>query len=312
MNISPIISIVCPVYGCNASLNELCDRLHSELPKINNEYEIIFIDDGCRDGSWKIIEKLAIADSRVKGIRLSRNFGQHNAITAGLDFSKGDWVVVMDCDLQDLPEEIPKLYVVANSGYDMVIGRRVARKDGYVKKLFSKLFFLIFCYLTEINVDHRVGNFGIYSRRVVDSIKKLKEQKRSLGGFTLWVGFRRAEIEINHSRRFSGESSYSITALFNLAIDTIFSYSDKPLRLMAKCGFLISFTSFLYGIWLVIRYVFWEIPVEGWTTLAVSIYMSTGLILASLGVVALYIGRVFDEVKARPLYLIEDTTFSIG
>jgi len=309
---SPYISVVTPVYGCDGGLRELYSRLASVLAPISADYEIIMVNDSSPDEAWEVIKELARADGRVRGINLSRNFGQHFAITAGLDYARGDWVVVMDCDLQHKPEEIPKLYTKAQEGYDLVVGMRAQRQDSYLKKLGSRLFYRVLSYLTGSSVDNRISNFGIYSQKVIRSITALREQNRAFGLLALWVGFRRAEIEIEHARRPYGKSAYTFRRMMSLASDSILSHSDRLLLITVKLGLLLAFTAFLYAAWILLRYVFWATPVEGWTSLMVSIYFTAGLIIGSIGVVGLYVGKIFNEVKHRPLYFIDSATFDPG
>ena len=205
------ISVVIPVFQSEESLKELCHRLHSSLASISSNYEIILVNDASTDNSWWLIQEISTLDDRVRGVNLSRNFGQHYAITAGLDQVRGEWTVVMDCDLQDVPEEIPKLYKKAMKGYDVVIGRRENRQDTFFKKMGSKFFFSIYTYLTGSKIDNRISNFGLYNKKVVHSITLLKEQNRSFGLFAIWVGFRRTEIDVEHSRRPHGKSSYTLS-----------------------------------------------------------------------------------------------------
>ena len=304
------ISVVTPVYGCSKSLAQLYTRLEKTLSTITNEFEIIMVNDASPDNAWESIKELAAKDSRVKGINFSRNFGQHRAITAGLDYAKGDWVVVMDCDLQDQPEEIIKLYNKAQEGYDVVVGRRIDRQDSYLKKLGSHLFYKVYNYLTDIQVDKSIGNFGIYNKAVIKNVKLFKEQNHSFGLFVLWSGFKRIEIPIEHANRSEGKSSYTFSKLIALAFDSIVAHSNKPLKISVQIGFTLSFFSLLYSIWLVIGYIFWSTPIIGWTSLIVSLYFLAGLIMGSIGMVGLYIGKIFDEVKNRPLYIVQETTFS--
>lgn len=303
------ISIVTPVYGCCKSLNNLYTRLKQTLSSFTNNFEIIMVNDSSPDNAWETIKELAEKDSKVKGINLSRNFGQHYAITAGLDYAKGDWVVVMDCDLQDQPEEIIKLYNKALEGYDVVFGRRVERKDSFFKKFNSKLFYKVYGYFTDSNIDNTIANFSIISKKVLNNLHELREQNRTYPLFVNWIGFRRIEVNIEHAKRKEGNSSYTFTKLMNLAIDSIVAQSNKPLKLSIKFGFIVSFFSFLYAIWLIFRYILFSIPVEGWTSVMVSIYFIAGLIFANLGIIGLYIGKIFDETKNRPLYIVRETTF---
>ena len=303
------ISVVTPVYGCTNTLHVLYSRLVNTLTQITEDFEIIMVNDASPDNAWETIVKLAQHDTRVKGINFSRNFGQHRAITAGLDYARGDWIVVMDCDLQDQPEEILKLYKKALEGYDAVIGKRTDRKDGFFKRFGSLIFYKIYNFMTDATVDKSIGNFGIYSKRIISSVGMLREQNRSFGLFTLWAGYKRVEIEITHAPRESGKSSYTLFKLIDLAIDSIIAHSNKPLKLSIKIGFSLSFLSFFYSAWLVVSYIFWSTPIAGWTSLIVSIYFLAGLIIGSIGMLGLYVGKIFDEVKQRPLYIIQETTF---
>lgn len=302
-------SVVVPVYGCSSCLYELHERLRSSLRTITENYEIILVNDASPTASWEVICELSKQDSRVRGINLSRNFGQHYAITAGLDFSRGDWVVVMDCDLQDQPEEIIKLYRKAQEGFDLVVGRRTNRQDGYFKKLGSRGFNLVFDYFTGSQLDNRIGNFGLYSKRVVSSIRSMREQNRSFGLFAYWVGFRRAEIDIIHAARKEGRSGYTLRRLVNLAIDSIVAHSNTLLMLTIKTGFLMAVGAVLFSLWLAVRYFISGGGVTGWTSLMVSIYFTAGLMITCIGVVGLYVGKIFNEVKGRPLYIVQSTTF---
>lgn len=311
MSLKPFLSIVVPCYHSEATLQELCSRLHAALSSITEQYEIILIDDESPDASWGIIQDLAKNDPRIRGIRLSRNFGQHRAILAGLDHAEGDWIVVMDCDLQDPPEEIPKLYTKAMEGYDIVVGRRAFRKDPFFRRIASKLFFWVFSTVTGVTIDNRLRNFGIYSKAAIQSIRKIRDQNLAFGLSAIWVGFRRCEIDLGHEERFAGRSGYSLIRLVRFAITCIVAYSNRLLHVATALGGLLSILSFLYAIWLTIKYFIWRTPVAGWTSLIVSLYFLSGLMLGSIGIVGLYIGKIFDEVKARPLYLIAEATFPL-
>ncbi|MCA3238979.1 MAG: glycosyltransferase family 2 protein [Curvibacter sp.] len=307
----PLLSVVVPVYGCRECLKDLCSRLSTSIRKcVGNDYEIILVNDASPDDPWPLMRTLAAEDGHIRGINLSRNFGQHYAITAGLDHCVGDWVVVMDCDLQDRPEDIPKLYSVALTGYDIVVGVRATRQDTFFKKLGSRLFYRVFDFFTGTTIDNRIGNFGVYSRKVIDSVCAMREQNRSFGLFAVWVGFKRKEVEIDRDGRAAGHSSYTLKKLLRLALDSIVAHSNTLLLLSVKLGLLMSVTSLLAAAWLVVKYLTWGTPLLGWTSLMVTIVFSTGLIIGSIGILGLYIGKIFDEVKGRPLYIIESTTFS--
>ena len=267
------------------------------------------VNDASPQNDWEVIKSIASKDNRVKGINLSKNFGQHAAISAGLEYCTGEWIVVMDCDLQDQPEEIIKLYQKSQEGFHVVVGKRMRRKDFFLVKLFSKLFYNLFNYLTEQNLDNRVANFGIYSRKVIDNVKRYKEKDRSFGLLVALVGFSRVEIEVVHAKRAKGASSYNFRKKINLAMDHILSHSNKPLKLAVKIGFLFTTGSIIYGFWLIIAYFVYANVATGWTSLMVSLFFLTGLIIAVVGMVGLYVGKIYDEVKERPLYIIDETTF---
>ena len=303
------LSVVTPVYGCSKGLHQLYERLRDTLSAITEDYEIIMVNDASPDNAWEVIKRLAQEDGRVKGINLSRNFGQHKAIAAGLDYAGGEWIVVMDCDLQDQPEDIVKLYNKAMEGYEIVFGRRAERKDSFFKRFSSKMFYMVNDYFTENKMDNTVANFSIISRNVLDSVLRFKEQNRVYALYVNWVGFKKTEIDIEHAERPIGKSSYSLSKMINLAIDSIVSQSNKPLRLAMKFGFMVSLLSFIYGVWLIIKHFIFAESIEGWTSVMVSIYFIGGLLFANMGVLGLYIGKIFDETKNRPIYLIQETTF---
>ncbi|MDD5512140.1 MAG: glycosyltransferase family 2 protein [Candidatus Omnitrophica bacterium] len=301
----PVISVVVPVYNAEKCLNELCSRLKESLTGINS-YEVILIEDGGKDDSWKLIEQIVKSDPHFKGIKFSRNFGQHYGITAGLDYAKGDWVVVMDCDLQDKPEDITRLYEKAKDGFEMVIARRVRRNDFFLKRCSAILFYRFLNYLADIHYDYRIRNFRIMSRNVVENFRLMRENLRFFGGLVDWMGYPTAYIDVEFKQRFSGKSSYNFRSLCKLAIDTIVAYSDKPLRLSITFGFIISFLSFLVGIYVIYRKIFFGIPIMGWASLIVSLYFIGGIIITVLGIIGLYLGKAFYEIKKRPLYIISE------
>ncbi|WP_221564789.1 glycosyltransferase family 2 protein [Alkalihalobacillus sp. TS-13] len=303
-----LISVVIPVYGCEMCLDELNKRLKKTLDEIGTEYEIIMVNDGSPDDAWNTIKRQSEENERIKGIDLSRNFGQHHAITAGLDHTSGDWVVVMDCDLQDRPENIKELYGKAKEGYEVVFGKRIVRQDRFLKRLSSKIFYKVYDYLTDQSSDHTIANFSISSKNVIDSFRRMREQNRLFPLFIKWMGFKTATVVIEHNCRKEGKSSYNLKKLIILATDVIISQSNKPLRLSIQFGFLISLGSFLYGLFLFIRYFFLSVPVQGWTSVMVSLYFIGGLIFFNFGILGLYIGKVFNETKGRPLYLIQNKT----
>jgi len=306
----PQLSVITPVYKAEGCLDELYKRLVSALEPLTRDFEIIMVEDCGGDRSWEIIQQLARVDSRVKGVQFSRNFGQHYGITAGLDLCDGDWVVVMDCDLQDQPEEIPRLYAKAQEGYDVVLAQRGRRADGAAKRFASWLFYRIFSWLADVEYDGDAGNFRIISRKVVENCRLMREQLRFFGGLINWMGFPTARIDVAHAARHDGRSTYTFAKLWRLAVDTIIAYSDKPLRLSIRFGFLMSALAFAGGIFVLQRAWFHGSPVMGWPSLIVSVYFIGGIIISILGIIGIYLGKTFDETKKRPLYIVAKTTFT--
>ncbi|MCE0916872.1 MULTISPECIES: glycosyltransferase family 2 protein [unclassified Pseudomonas] len=305
----PLLSVVIPVYKAEQSLDELYRRLKASLETISLDFEILLVEDCGGDRSWEIIERLAASDPRVRGIQLSRNFGQHYGITAGLDSCRGQWVVVMDCDLQDRPEEIPRLYAKAQEGFDIVLALRGKRRDAPLKRLTSWLFYKMFSYLADFDYDGDSGNFRIISRKVVDNLCQMREQLRFFGALVHWMGFNTTGIAVEHAERPHGESTYTFSKLWDLAMETIIAYSDKPLRLAVKLGFSMALLSFLYGAYLLTTTLLHGAVVPGWTSLMVSLFFIGGVIISIQGVVGIYIGKTFDETKKRPLYIVRQKTF---
>lgn len=306
------ISVVIPVYQAESCLNDLYLRLVKSLTPITSDFEIILVEDCGNDNSWTIISALNAQDQRVKGLKLSRNFGQHYAITAGLDYCDSDWVVVMDCDLQDQPEEIPKLYHKALQGFDVVLANRGKRKDVWTKRVASWLFYRIFSYFLELDFDGNAGNFRIISRKVVVNLKQMREQLRFFGGLVSWMGFPTSQVEVQHAPRVHGKSTYTYARLIKLAAHCIIAHSDKPLKLSVHIGFLMAFLAFLYGSYILLNALLHSSVVPGWSSLIVSLYFIGGIIIAILGIIGIYLGKTFDETKKRPLYVIARTTDEIS
>lgn len=302
------ISVVSPVYRAEGCVEELVRRLSDTLSAISEDYEIILVEDRSPDDSWGVITRLAKADSRVRGVRLARNFGQHYAITAGLDMAAGDWVVVMDCDLQDPPEKIADLYEEALKGNEVVLAHFQERTESPFRKALSRLFWRGLSWLAGIDFDPRVGNFRIMSRRVVENFRDYREQLRFLGGIVSLMGFTTSSVSMKRDSRFEGESSYTFSKLAALAANIILAYSDKPLRISIQLGLIMAVTAFIAGA----AFIFLEaadvVQVPGWTSVMVSVYLIGGIIIANLGLIGYYLSRTFDEVKRRPLYIVERTT----
>jgi len=305
----PHLSVVIPVYKAAECLHELVNRLVASLETITDDFECVLIEDCGGDGSWALICDIAQADPRFKGIQFSRNFGQHYGITAGLDHCTGDWVIVMDCDLQDQPEEIPKLYHKAQEGFDVVLARRKNRQDNTGKRASSRMFFKLFNYLTDMDYDPGVGNFRIISSKVVKNCKHIRENLRFFPGMIKWMGFSTTIIDVTHGNRVAGKTAYTYSKLIQLAADTIIAYSDKPLRLSIRLGFSIAALALVFGSGQLIYATFFDVPIMGWSSLIVSLYFLGGVIIANLGIIGIYLGKTFDESKKRPLYIINETTF---
>ena len=302
-----LISIVSPVYKAEKLLDELVHRLQLSLEIITPQYEIILVDDRGPDNSWQLITAHAMRDPRIRGVRLSRNFGQHKAITAGLEQAQGEWVIVMDCDLQDQPEEIHKLYTYAQAEkYDLVFARRVERQDSWFKRAGSRWFYKTLSYLTETKQDPAIANFGIYHRKVVNAVLAMRESVRYFPTMVRWVGFRAGALDVTHAERPAGSSSYNIRSLLNLALDIILAYSDKPLRLAVKLGLCNTATALVFVIITLARYLLGRIWEPGYTSIIISIWFFAGLGLSVLGMVGLYVGKTFEQAKNRPIYLIDE------
>jgi polyisoprenyl-phosphate glycosyltransferase len=306
MQYQPHISVISPVYGASALLEELVSRIQKAVGTITTQYEIILVEDHGPDDSWDKIKRLCAGDERIVGLRHSRNFGQQYALNCGLDHARGQWVVTLDCDLQDRPEEIINLYNKAQEGFDIVLASRQNRRDDFLKKMYSRIFYRTLSYLTDTHQDASVANFAIYHRKVVEALKSMHDYYRYYPTMIHWVGFRLTKLEIEHAERTDGKkSSYDFRKRLNLAFDTIISFSDKPLRLTVKLGLLISlFTAFL-AIVLVVRYfVIDDVIVSGWTSSFLSFWFLGGLMITILGMVGIYVGKIFENVKNRPTYIV--------
>ncbi|MDC8006300.1 glycosyltransferase family 2 protein [Aureisphaera galaxeae] len=300
------ISVVVPIYRNEATLVDLVERLQQVFVQLGVDGEILLVNDSSPDDSWTVIKKMANDKDGVVGLNLSRNFGQHYAISAGLANATGDWVVVMDADLQDVPEEIEKLHAKAQEGFEIVLAQRSERKDGWFKKLLSSWFYGILSYLSGTPYDGSVANFGIYNKKVIDTIVDLPEKNRFFPSMIKWVGYTSTSIPVRHSGREEGSSSYNFRRRMNLALDIILSYSDKPLRLAIKLGILFVGMSSIFAIIILIKWLNGSIEVMGYTSLILSVWFLSGIIILVLGVSGLYIGKIFENVKDRPTYIIKE------
>lgn len=300
------LSIVSPVYLAETLVDELVQRVVEEASKVTEDFEVVLVDDGSPDRSWQRIVAAGMSDPRVKGIRLSRNFGQHQAITAGLDHATGNWVLVMDCDLQDDPSYIGDLYTKAREGYDIVYTEKQRRAHGWVKNLFASL------YTTTINwlsggrpASANVGAYSILSRKAVAAFQQVREAQRHYLLVLRWLGFAATSIEVIHRPRPRSRSSYSPLRLVRHAVVGITAQSNRLLYVaLAAGGVFLCFSLLTVGI-LVAKYYLSGLR-EGWTSTIVLTLLSTSIILVAIGTMGIYVGKIFDQVKQRPLYLLQD------
>lgn len=300
------VSVVVPLYNCSESLKELTERLIQVFNKLELTFEIIYVNDQSPQDDWLIVQEISKKDERIKGISFSRNFGQHYAIFAGLEHVKGKWIVVMDGDLQDRPEEIEKLYFKAEEDQvDIVFARRAIRKDTFLKRKTSQAFYKLFGYFTDSNYDSAVANFGLYKKEVILSLLEMNDKVKVFPILLQWVGYKKSYIDVVHSERNAGESSYTYRKLLALATNIIISFSNKPLILTIRFGFFISFTSFIIGVYTLFKYFTGNILISGYTSIILSIWFLSGLIIFFIGVLGVYLGRVFDATKDRPVFIIK-------
>ena len=306
MNENPHISIVSPVYRAELFVEKLVSEIEKAVQSLNVTYEIVLVDDRSPDNSWGKMKQISAQNPNVKSIRLSRNFGQHPAIIAGLSHANGEWIVVMDCDLQDQPKEIIKLYEKAKEGFDVVLARRENRRDGFFKKLFSKIYTQLFNYLSDANFNNEIANFGIYNKKAIKSVLHIGDYIKAFPLFVYFVGFNTCAISVDHAERDSGTSSYTFAKSISLAFNAIISYSNKPLKIFVKFGMTLSFFAFIFGIYTIYEYLNSKITVSGYSSLIVSIWFLSGIIITVIGVVGIYVGKVFEQTKNRPAFLVDE------
>jgi dolichol-phosphate mannosyltransferase len=299
------ISVVSPVYKAPKILPELVARLEKSLGDITDSFEVILIDDGCPWDSWSVIEELAQNYNFVKGLKLSRNFGQHYAITAGLDHAKGDWVVVMDCDLQDQPEEIISLYRnCTERKLDVLVASSLNRNHNHIKNITSRLYRVIFNFMTAADLERGIGNFGIYNKKVIEAVRNMGDAVKVFPVLVKWVGFNRGVLNLERDTRNTGKSSYTLIKLVQLSIDMGLAFSDKILKLGLFLGLFTSTVAFIYAVYTLLKYFQGGVTVPGYTSLLITVLLFTGLIMTFLGVLGLYISKIFQKVKNRPSYII--------
>jgi dolichol-phosphate mannosyltransferase len=299
------LSVVVPVYGCSGTLRQLHERLSRVLPALATEYEIVYVDDRAKDGSWPILQELAERDPHVIACRLSRNFGQQIAITAGLEQSRGAHVVVMDCDLQDPPEFIGKLLAAAQSGFDIVFAKRKSAYGSRVRRLAGRQYFRLLSFFSGSSFDEELGAFSIISRRVVKAFLRFRERDRHYLMVLYWLGFEATTIEYDRQSRPIGRSSYDLRRLIVMGLSGMFFATTKLLHWVVYAGFLLAAAGGLLALYYLVNW-FANGSIPGWTSLIVVQLLVGGLIILSIGVTALYIGKIFEASQQRPLYVLQD------
>jgi len=312
-NIAPEISVVIPVHNEQENIHELYERLILVLDKLcdregfaENSFEIVMVDDGSWDNSWNLIRKLHAKDERLKGLRFSRKFGHHYAITAGLDFAKGNGVILMDGDLQDKPEEIDKLYDKFKEGYDLVYGIRNNRQDKPIKKALAAIFWWTINKVSDVKMPENQTMLRILRREMVDSLKEMKEYSRFVHGMMAWTGFRVTQIEVSHAARLTGTSKYDLQNQIRLGLHAVTSFSIMPLRLAACLGLFTSLVSFLIGVYLIFKKFMFGFPVSGWASIIMSVFFMGGIQLLMLGTFGEYLGKIYKQSQQRPMYILKE------
>ena len=302
------LSVVSPCYGAPTLLRELVRQITETVAQLTDSYEIILVEDCSPDNSRDIIRELCAQDSHVKGVFLSRNFGQQRALNAGYDTAKGDYVVTLDCDLQNPPSQIRDLFLKVKEGYDIVFATRRNRPDNFFMTQGSHVFNKLMGFLTDTRQDEAVAEFAIFSHKVIDAMAKMGDYHRYYPLMTQWVGFKTAKVDVEHAVRTDGKrSSYSMRKRIELAISTAVSFSTKSLRLIVYFGTLVTLAAIVGAVVLVIKTIIMDETVSGWATLFVSMWFIAGIMIMVMGIIAVYVGSIFDEVKHRPSYLISET-----
>lgn len=306
---NPLLSVVVPVYNEQEVIGETVKRLVGVLDGMSVDYEVVFVNDGSQDGTLSVLRPLCEADARLKLVNFSRNFGHQIAITAGMDMTRGDAVVVIDADLQDPPEVIPGMFEVWKQGYEVVYGKRVSREgETFFKKFTARVFYRFMARMTEVDMPVDTGDFRLIDRRVVDALRRIPERNRYVRGIVSWLGFRQYAYEYERHERFAGQTKYPLKKMLKLASDGLVSFSVKPLRWILGTGIVLSVLSVLYLLYVLIA------SLCGAAMLSAGVYallgfitLLLGVVMISLGVLGEYVGRIYDEAKARPLYIVSDT-----
>ncbi|WP_241780956.1 glycosyltransferase family 2 protein [Cochleicola gelatinilyticus] len=303
-----VLSVIIPVYNEEEIIPELYARLTSAVKEVTKNYELIFVNDGSRDSTLPQLIHLSETDPQVFYINFSRNFGHQIAVTAGIDACKGEAAVIIDGDLQDPPELIPEMYLKHKEGFEVVYARRAKREgESYFKKLTAKWFYRILRKSTSIEIPVDTGDFRLIDRKIIDCLKKMPEQNKFLRGQIAWLGFRQTAVLFNRDKRRFGTTGYPFSKMMKFAMDGITSFSDKPLTLVTRLGFIISAFSFLVILYAIFSHFFLKQTITGWTSLIISSMFIGGVQLISIGIIGEYIGRINKNVLDRPLYIIQNT-----
>lgn len=303
------ISVVVPVYDCEECLRALHERLTRTLEQLVDSWEIVLVDDRSRDNSWSSVLQLGSEDPHVKAVRLSRNFGQHAAITAGVSQASGRWTVVMDCDLQDPPEAIPDLYSKALEGHDIVFAKRRVRRQSLARRFANRAYFRLRRALAGVDLETEHSNLSIMSSKARSAFLAVPDAHRNFLLILYWLGFDRTSIEFEHAERFAGRSSYTFGSLMRVATDGLFFQTTALLRWIVYVGFAMAASSLALAAFFVYVYLT-RVAYPGWTSLSVLLLLIGGFILISVGLTGLYLGKVFEQVKGRPLFLVDEVVVS--
>nr|WP_315108587.1 glycosyltransferase family 2 protein [uncultured Campylobacter sp.] len=303
---NPTISIIAPCYNEEETIEPFLRRIEEILAQINESYEIVFINDGSKDNTLNVLLNAKQNFKNIRIINFSRNFGKEAALTAGLDKARGEAAIPIDVDLQDPPELIKELVAKWREGYDVVLAKRADRtSDSFAKRVSADLFYKLNGKISNVDIPNNVGDFRLMSKRVVEALKQLPENQRFMKGLFAWVGFKTTVIEYVREKREAGQSSFNGWKLWNFALDGITSFSTLPLRIWLYIGALVSFLSFLYGSFIILKTLIFGVDLPGYASLAVIMLFLGGIQLIGIGILGEYIGRIYSESKRRPSYIIE-------
>lgn len=304
----PLLSIIIPMKNEADGLDTLFSQLHTQLTSVTEDFEIICVDDGSTDGTYEALRHHHQRDSRIKAIRLSRNFGKESALFAALDFARGDAVIPIDADLQDPPELIPEMVALWQQGYKMVLASRKSRKeDSFLKRKSAEYFYRIVNWISRVPIPQNTGDFRLMDRQVVEAIQQIPERTRFSKGIFAWVGFPTKTLYFDRPERIAGQSKWTFHRLWSYALDGLFAFSTLPLRIWTYAGAVIALLSFIYAAFTVFRTLLYGVDVPGYASLLVAILFIGGIQLISLGIIGEYVGRIYKEVKRRPIYITEST-----